>query len=196
MDWMGLHDRWLAVQAHCGRESAVAKALLIKGYDIYLPTLSSSVASSISGSAPLFPGYLFLRYSKRNRASILNTYGLIRIVGLGMKPLPIDDWEIDSVRKVCSASAPVSPCEYAAGSPAVTIRGGPLNGVRGTILRCHNNSRLILSVHMLQRSIQMEIPTSDAVICNGPAMRACAHALNRTLLCCNQTASICSQRCV
>jgi transcription antitermination factor NusG len=194
MDWNVFDGRWFAIRTHCRCEFTTEAALLSKGYRTYIP-LPPSASVAAQRQRPLFPGYLFCRYDKRIRSHILGTHGVIKVVGLGDSPTPVEEWEIESIRTACGGFAPINTSTYLGGHPSVTIYGGPLNGVRGTFVKSQNRSMLVLSIHLLQRSVQIEFATCDVVLCNGIAVREFAAMNNRTVFCCTQTSGGCPENC-
>jgi hypothetical protein len=195
MDWSDFDGRWFAIQTRCRCEFGAELALLNKGYCTYIPVPRSSANASALRPKPLFPGYLFCRYEKRISSPILGTHGVIRVIGQGISPIPVDDWEIEGIRTACCLFESITACTYTADHPSVTICGGPLSGIRGVFLRSQSSSRLILSIHLLQRSVQIELPTSDVVLCNGSTTRAFAVMHSLTFLCCKRTSPDCPENC-
>jgi transcription antitermination factor NusG len=55
---------------------------------------------------PLFPGYVFCHFDSNKRLPILMTPGMVRIVGPGNRPEPVDDHEIASIRTIALSGRP------------------------------------------------------------------------------------------
>jgi hypothetical protein len=72
------------------------------------------------------------------------------------QPEPIPDVEIDALQTVCKAGVNTIPYPYLTAGAKVRINEGPLTGVEGILLES-KQTRLILSVTLLQRSIAVEV---------------------------------------
>jgi len=46
----------------------------------------------------VFPGYLFCRMNPHNRLPVLQTPGVIQIVGVGKSPIPVEDRKIAAIQ--------------------------------------------------------------------------------------------------
>jgi transcription antitermination factor NusG len=151
---------WFAVQARTRYENVVASFLSGKGYEWFLPTYSyrrkwSDRTKKVE--LPLFPGYLFCRFNPLNRLPILQTPGLISIVGIGKNPVPIEEAEIEAVRILVSACLSHQPWPYVRVGQRVRIEHGALCGLEGILQSFKGRHRIVVSVSLLQRSVAAEI---------------------------------------
>ena len=88
---------WFALRVRSRYENTVATFLGGKGYEWFLPLYKSRRAWSDrikETQLPLFPGYIFCRFDLQHRLPILTTPGVVSVVGIGRRPVPIDDAEI------------------------------------------------------------------------------------------------------
>src|SRR3954466_10002823 len=86
--------RWYAVYCQPHRERSAAQNLLKQGFDTFLPLrrkIHRHAGKIEAVSAPLFPGYLFVRLDiALHRWRCVNgTYGVIRLVMQGERPSPM-----------------------------------------------------------------------------------------------------------
>src|SRR5262249_54188687 len=92
------HHPWFAVQVRARSEKLVAYVLQNKGFEFLLPLYNVNRLRSdrvIGLQLPLFPGYLFCRLDLTNRLlPLFTTPGVMRLLGVGQKPMPVDDSEI------------------------------------------------------------------------------------------------------
>jgi transcription antitermination factor NusG len=106
----------------------------------------------------VFPGYLFCRLSEPDRLTVLQSPGVLQIVGNGPTPIPVAVSEIESIRVLVAAKANLTPWPYLTEGQAVRIEVGPLAGVEGLVVRSeHGNPRVVVSVTLLQRSVATEV---------------------------------------
>jgi transcription antitermination factor NusG len=109
---------------------------------------------------PLFPGYLFCRMNPDDRLPVLMTPGLIQIVGVGKKPLAVDEQEIAAIQRAATTGIPVIPWPYMKVGHVAQIAEGPLKGLTGIVVKIKSGMKLVLSVSLLQRSVAVEIDRS------------------------------------
>jgi transcription antitermination factor NusG len=121
---------------------------------------------------PLFPGYLFCHTTLVRRLPIMTTPGVIRIIGAGRTPIPVDHKEINSIKKALDAGVPMSPHRFWQSGEIGRISSGPLAGVEGVVVKSKHSMRLILCVTLLQRAVMLEIDSTcvDLVMDGSSAM--------------------------
>jgi len=154
---------WYAAQVRCKRERVVSLVLCAKGYETFVPLCRPNVRSSVDFAAPnepLFPGYVFFRMSDEDDhgVKVVTTPGVLAIVGIGRKPVPLEHDEIEALRAAFLYELGMQPIEFFEAGHKVRIEDGPLAGVVGVIVHAKNLRRLVLSVTLLQRSVSVEIP--------------------------------------
>ncbi len=106
---------------------------------------------------PLFPGYVFCRIEPEKRGPVQMTPGVVRIVGSGRVPLPIEHAEMEMVRALADSDVPRRPYPEIAVGDRVEIRGGPLSGVKGVLEKINDRRNLVVSITLLRRSVAVEI---------------------------------------
>jgi len=151
---------WYGIRTRSNHERVAATVLSGKGYDPYLPLYRlrrRRTDTVVESEHPLFPGYVFCRFDAKKRLPILMTTGVISVVGFGREPAAIPDEEIEAVKTVLLSGLPAEPCEYLREGQRVRVTDGSLDGVEGILVKKKNQSRMVVSVTMLQRSISVEI---------------------------------------
>ncbi len=154
---------WFAIRVRSRAEQLTGTALSGKGYEVFLPTYLecrrySSCVKKVD--AALFPGYLFCRLDVNRRLPVLSSAGVEHIVSLGGVPQPIEDSEIAAIRTVIESKLSTVPWPYLKAGNPVRIEFGPLAGLEGLVVSEKSGERLVLSVHLLQRSVAVEIERS------------------------------------
>ncbi len=137
--------------------------LVRQSYNVYCPLLTKSVRHArrtYDVKRPLFPGYLFVeKDSSFIFRSILGTYGVRSVVRNGDVPalLPSDfvaslrAREIDGVIK--QQETIFKPGQ------AVTIDGGPFDGVVGKIIEVRESDRVLLLLDLIHSQAKLNIDT-------------------------------------
>lgn len=163
---------WYALKVRTAMEPRVKIALENKDLPVFLPTWQDCRRYSDRIKrvcTPLFPGYLFCRVNLSKRLPVLTTPGVDSIVGFGGEPCPIEDREIDSIRQAVDSGSSATPWPYLRAGETVRIQFGPLTGLEGIVTRADGKERLILSIHLLQRSIALEIERTHVRPLSHPA---------------------------
>jgi transcription termination/antitermination protein NusG len=151
---------WFAIRVRPKHEKAAAINLGRQGFEEYVPVhrvrrcWSDRVKEL---DAVLFPGYIFCRFPRHDRLRVLNSPSVESIVGLGKTDIPVDDSEIQAVRKLVASGRPLAPWPFLRIGQNVAIENGPLAGVRGVVLRDQDSWRVVVSVEALDRSIAVEV---------------------------------------
>jgi transcription antitermination factor NusG len=162
-------ENWFALYVKPRHEKVVTRLLMGEGLEAFLPLYKRHHvygARSKDNELPLFPGYVFCRFVLDKRTPVLATSGVISIVGIGKTPMPIDDIEIQSLQTAARARLSMEPCDFLPRGRRVRITRGALTDVEGVVLEVRNFTRLILSISLLQRAVQIEIDSSCVSECH------------------------------
>lgn len=153
---------WFAIAVRTRWERAVECSLTNRGHECLAPVHKERHRWSDRWKEielPLFPGYVFSRLDVYNRLPVLNSPGVLYIVG-GKVPTPIDSEEIEAIQRVAKSGLGAQPSAYIQVGQTVSIAEGPLTGLTGIVLRHKAQTKLVLSVTLLKRSIAVEIDSS------------------------------------
>ena len=151
---------WYALRVRSNFEQTTTAFLTSIGFEAFLPTYRERRRWSDrlkEMDAPLFPGYVFCHMDVDRRQVVVRAPGFMNIVSAGPTFLPVPDAEIIAVRTIVNSPVLRTPYPYLCIGDRVVIDHGPLTGVEGILLEKKNEHRLIVSIHLLQRSIAAEI---------------------------------------
>jgi transcription antitermination factor NusG len=160
----GETTRWYALRTRSRHEKRVRDLLAGRGIEQLLPTvvrLSRWKDRKKEIEVPLFSGYCFARFPWQSKVSVLTMAGVVEIVGGGHRPEPVPDVEIEAIRKLMTSALRYDPHPYLCAGMIVEVTRGPLQGVRGILLRKEKHHRLVLSVHLIQQAASVEIDDGD-----------------------------------
>src|SRR5947209_3656012 len=106
------NPRWYALHVRPQCERPVALHLRGNGQESFLPTYRKEGPGghSCSRESPLFPGYVFCRIDWERGPRLYLIPGIICAVGMGKKPLPIEDDEIEAIRRITEYRMASEPC--------------------------------------------------------------------------------------
>lgn len=158
---------WFALQTRSRHEKVVESQLELRQVEHFLPMMkrvSQWTDRKKEVRVPLFAGYCFARFSMDDRVPVLKSQGVVRLVGSADKPEPIPDEEINALKRLIS-----NPCNYMCHpylkeGMLVEVINGPMQGVKGRLIRGARNSRLVLSISLIQRSVSIEINADDVTV--------------------------------
>jgi transcription antitermination factor NusG len=161
---------WYALWTHSHCEQLVYDQLIGKGFAAFLPKVD--LWSRRRGvrrlvQAPMFPGYLFLRHAMDKTAYLdaSKVRGLARVLGERWDRLVvIPEEEMVAIERVAAARQPVLPFPYLKEGQRARITSGPLSGLEGLLVEAKpDKGLLVLSVHLLQRSVAVAVDGTDVV---------------------------------
>ncbi len=158
--------RWYAVRTRSRHEKQVRDRLAADGVEHLLPTvmrLSQWKDRKKEIEAPLFPGYCFARFCWPDRLAVQTVTGVVEIVRGGDGPEPVPDEEIEAIRCLMDSPLRYDVHPYLREGMQVEVRRGPLEGVRGILLRKAKRHRLVISIHLIQQAAAVEIDASEVV---------------------------------
>jgi len=166
---------WYAAYTTARHEKRVAEHLQQRDIEYFLP-LYETVRRWNNGrhrvQLPLFPSYVFVRFVTRDKLKVLQVPGLLQLVTFQGAPAPLPEAEIDILRSALAAGIPAQPYRYLSVGSKVEICRGPLQGLRGILLRHQGQFRVVLSVEMIMRSIVVEVEACDVVALDRPRSSA------------------------
>ncbi len=114
---------------------------------------------------PLFPGYLFVQteMTAQARLQIIQTPSVVRIVGVGHKPVSIPDQEINNIQRLLSTAPEAEPHPAMRKGQLVQVMEGPLAGVIGRVMTEARGKKIVVTVDLLGRAVAASLET-DAVV--------------------------------
>src|ERR1039458_9341376 len=130
---------WVALVVRSRHEKSVQTILDAKGYRTSVPLVrcfhKRSSGSVWDSQKPLIAGYVFAVQDRENPFRIVTTPGFVEIVSFGSEPGIILEAEIEALERIAASGLPVASCGYTRIGETVELIAGPLQGVRGIVLR-------------------------------------------------------------
>jgi transcription antitermination factor NusG len=156
--------RWFAVFTRSHHEKRVAQYYAERDIEHLLPLSRVerqwSHYRKVTIEMPLFPNYLFVHISRRERTRTIEVQGALSLVSQNSVPVPLPDVEIESLRE----SLKLQNCEphpYLVVGSRVVITNGALTGRVGVVLRNKNRCRVVLTIACIMRSFVVEVDAAD-----------------------------------
>ena len=147
-------------------EKMVATALTNTGVTTFLPLVTEMHSWSDRRKlvdVPLFPGYVFVQIPNSPEASCVCSRQVAWSSSLetASGAVPIPDKEISDVRAVLDQKLGCSPYPFLQLGQRVRIRGGSLDGVEGILVGRDSDSKLVISIELIQRSLAVSVYNFD-----------------------------------
>jgi transcription antitermination factor NusG len=159
-------ERWFAAYTCARHEKSVVQHFEARAVEHFLPLYTSMRRwqnRRVQLELPLFPGYVFVRIALSARLRVLEVPGVVRLVGFNGRPYPLEEREIESLRRGIMNASRIEPHPYlnlSVGS-RVRIKSGPLAGMEGKLVKKKNSYRVVLSLELIARSAAVEVDSAD-----------------------------------
>jgi transcription antitermination factor NusG len=155
---------WFAAYTAPRHEKFVQAQLTAKRVQSFLPT-SKTIRRWNNGvrkevEHPLFPGYVFVRLGAADRLPVMQTAGVVYIVGNRTVPLPLDDREMQALRVGCQRAS-IVPHPFLCKGDKVCITSGPFQGVTGYVQQNDGQLTLVVTIQLIQQSFGIHVNAYD-----------------------------------
>lgn len=167
-------QRWYAIWTRGRHEKKVRDRLQGHGVETLLPLwkrLSQWGDRKKVIEAPLFPGYCMARFSIADRFTIIKTPGVVDIVKHQGKIASIPHEEIEALRTLVQCRFPCRPHPFLEEGMWVEVTRGPLQGVKGILLRHNRPARLVIVVMFIHRAATVDVDVADVTLLREPPRR-------------------------
>jgi len=153
--------KWYALYLRSRYEQKTNAELGKKGIESFLPLIELTRIWSDRKKKikePLFRGYLFVKTDLHNKTDILQTNGVVRLVGIGEKPSPIPEQQIDWIRMLIEHPAKIQKEKYIGIGQKVRVTAGMFAGLQGFVLKDKGAHKVVVTIESIQQSVSLEIP--------------------------------------
>ena len=150
--------RWWAVYTKARQEKAFARQLVQLDVPFYLPLVAKTNrirGRRVQSYIPLFGGYVFLFGTGDERTKSLTTNRISTILEVENQKQLSED--LGRVALLIAHDAPLTVEKRIEAGTPVRIKSGPMAGLEGTVVTRRGQSRLLVSVRMLQQGVSVEI---------------------------------------
>lgn len=157
---------WYAISTKSRQEKVVSAMLEYMDVANFLPLVVEERRWSDRKqmiAMPLFQGYVFVRIATTAELllRVLKVPGVVDFVRSRSGPLAIPDGEIAAVRAVLVHDVGCTPYPFLRAGERVRVVRGALAGIEGTYIRRGSQSKLVISVEMIQRSVAISVAETD-----------------------------------
>lgn len=155
---------WYAVFTYPQHEKSVAKHLDMREIELFLPTYETihvwSNRQRKKIALPLFPTYLFVHIDPTQRTKVLQSPGVIQIIGKGRESISLPDSEIEFLRSGYCRQR-IEPFRELVVGKKVRIKTGVMQGVEGTLVRKSESMRFVLTLKLINQHAAVQVNAED-----------------------------------
>ncbi len=158
---------WFALYVKSRHEFVTRGELEKKGIETFLPRVKRLRRWSDRNQMvdfPLFPGYVFVHTlpNPENFVRVLKARGAVSLVSaVAGQPAPVDEQEISSIRIMMDSGEKLDLTPHLTEGERVRIKGGPLKGAQGVLVRKEDQYIFSVNVELLGRSLCARIYSDD-----------------------------------
>jgi transcription antitermination factor NusG len=164
-------DRWYACYTRARHEKQVDRLLQRNHVESYLPIAMRRRQWKDRETVvafPLFPSYVFARFSLERLYTVVSTPGIATIVRRNGEPVPIRDAELENVRRFVAALSGIPAEAEVIPLPEkgdhVTITSGPFEGIRGIVAEHRGRHRILVGLQEIGWGVQIEVDAAAIAI--------------------------------
>jgi transcription termination/antitermination protein NusG len=155
---------WYALHTRSRHEKVVRDQLTAKGVPNLLPlwrkrSIWKDRVKMID--VPLFSGYIFCHFPLKHRIEVLQTIGVVRIVGLNGQAVPVPEEQIQAVQTMVGKQLHYDPHPFLREGMRVRVVRGVLKGAEGVLLAKKQHYRLVISIDLIQKAVAVDIDSAD-----------------------------------
>lgn len=155
---------WYAVYTVPQHEKSARKQLDVREIESFLPTYETvriwKNRQRTKLILPLFPTYLFVRINSGERGKVLQSPGVLQIVGNSRESVPLPDAEVEFLRSDYCRQR-IEPYRDLVIGKKVRIRSGVMQGLHGTLVRKGDNMRFVLTIELINQHASVEVDAPD-----------------------------------
>ena len=166
----GKEGKWYVVHTYAGHENKVAatlkqkiKASNLKNIlDVMVPTqekIEVREGKKVTLQEKIFPGYILVKMDLDNASwyAVRSTPGVTGFVGVGNKPTPLDEKEVETIQQFSKMEAPTYKASFSVGE-AVKIIDGPFSDFIGSVEEMdEDKGKLKILVSIFGRETPVEL---------------------------------------
>ena len=159
---------WYAVYTAPQHEKSALKQLAIREIELFLPTYETvrvwKNRQRVKLVLPVFPTYLFVHIKPGERVKVLQSPGVLHIVGNRREPLPLPYLEIESLRSGFYRQR-IEPYRELVIGEKVRIKSGVMQGVCGTLVRKDSGTRFVLTLELINQHAAVQVGAEELEPC-------------------------------
>lgn len=155
-----MHENpWHVLHVIANHEKRVAQHLAVRSVEHYVPLYrmrSKWTDRSVLLERPLFAGYVFVRFSPRERLSVVSTPGVLHLLG-DSAGNEVSSAELDRIRQALVGGYTLLPHPWLELGTRVRVRGGVFDGVEGVVTELRRQCTVIIALAAIRQCFSLEV---------------------------------------
>lgn len=150
---------WYVLHVNANHEKRVSQHLVVRAIEHYLPLYKQNSRWTdrvVELERPLFPGYVFVRFSPQERLAVISTPGVLHLLSRSPADM-VRPEELDMIRRGLSSGCKLRPHPLIGVGTKVRVCGGAFEGVTGFVAKLHNKCRVVIAFPAVQQCYSLEI---------------------------------------
>lgn len=154
-----VENSWNVLHVTANHEKRVAQHLTSRAVEHYLPLFkerSRWTDRTVQLERPLFPGYVFTRFSPEQKLQVISIPGVVHLLGgTGRHTVSAD--ELERIRLGLANGYLLRPHPWLEVGTNVRVRGGVFDGVKGIVTELRRECKVIIALSAVQQCFSLEI---------------------------------------
>ena len=150
--------KWHVLHVRPRCEKKMADYCRTHGLEHYLPLREETKVYQrrrVTVQKPLFSGYVFAVFGSDDRALVLKSNAVVRILDVTDQRQFVD--EVAQIRAALLVDPTLGACEAFKQGSRVRIGGGPFQGLEGVVQTVKGKTRVLLNVEMIGQAVPVEV---------------------------------------
>lgn len=174
---------WRVLHVIANHEKRVVQHLASRSLEHYLPLYGQKSRWSdrtVALERPLFPGYVFTRFSAPERIAVISMPGVLSLLGDGDLGTVSAD-EITRIREGLAAGHLLRPHPPIGMGTRVRVRNGVFEGAEGLVMELRGECKVILTMKAIHQCFSLCVESCDLEVVNDKTAHG-DHGLAQQLL--------------
>jgi len=163
-----LESHWYACRTRARAEKQVDRLLARAGFETYLPLVERVrqwADRKKRVKFPMFPGYTFARFRFGQFLEVVQTAGLVEVVGGRGQPTPIREEELEAVRRFAQGIDATGEIpervEWMEPGDPIQVMGGPFKGMKGSLVEVRGQTLVAVHLSAIRMAVSVKLRLAD-----------------------------------
>ncbi len=164
---------WRVLHVVANHEKRVARHLTARSLEHYLPLYavrSKWTDRVVDLERPLFAGYVFVRFPREERLSVVSAPGVLRLLGSGVGET-VSAAEIERIRESLATGCILRPHPTVSVGELVRVHRGVFAGVEGIVTELRHQCKVIITLAATKQCFSLEVDSDDIEVLRKPVVK-------------------------
>ena len=153
------NEPWSVLQVVANHEKRVARQLAVRSLEHYLPLYTERsrwTDRTVVLERPLFPGYVFVRYSSNTRITVLSAPGVLKLLGDSRSGM-VNCAEVDRIREALASGCVLKPHPGVSLGMRVRVCRGVFQDVEGVVTELRRDCNVVIALAAVQQYFSLQV---------------------------------------